>query len=200
MARTAVSFTWQVSFISFLVLHIYICMQTLNGAGLLAIPHIILCCLLCFAECLIASQFYKNIILTGRYSICILWYIYIYIYIYGSIEKNGFEKSKSIHNYRRHGYWDFTRKREFWISNGLMAVNCIVNICIIFYRLQYIPQEIDRKLVWKIVRLAPWLVLPASSLWSLSFMISWYFVICCLCLVILVQVANSIIMFSFFSV
>jgi len=57
-------------------------MQTLNGAGLLAIPHIILCCLLCFAECLIASQFYKNIILTGRYSICILPYIYIYIYIY----------------------------------------------------------------------------------------------------------------------
>jgi hypothetical protein len=36
-----------------------------------------------------------------------------------------------------------------------MAVNCIVNLCIIFYRLQYIPQEIDRKLVWKIVRLAP---------------------------------------------
>jgi len=54
-------------------------MQTLNGAGLLAIPHIILCCLLCFAECLIASQFYKNIILTGRYSICILLYIYIYM-------------------------------------------------------------------------------------------------------------------------
>lgn len=52
-------------------------MQTLNGAGLLAIPHIILCCLLCFAECLIASQFYKNIILTGRYSI-----LHTMIYIY----------------------------------------------------------------------------------------------------------------------
>lgn len=85
----------------------------------------------------------------------VLYFAYYDIYIYGSVEKNGFEKYKSIHNYRRHGYWDFTRKREFWISNGLMAVNCIVNICIIFYRLQYIPQEIDRKLVWKIVRLAP---------------------------------------------
>lgn len=51
------------------------------------------------------------------------------------------------------GNWDLHPK-EFWISNDIMIVGLIANVCTTIYWLQY-TQEINGKLVWKIVWLAP---------------------------------------------